>query len=131
MSISNCFNDYFSSIADKILRNRKYEGRKSHRDFLMNPLRNSIVIRDCDRFEVESVISTLNKQKSIGPNSIPTDILLMLKSDISITLSKIFNISLSTGVFPDKLKISKTIPVFKKGDHHLTGNYRPISLLQH
>ena len=129
MSISNCFNDYFSSIAEKILRNRKYEGRKSHRDFLMNPLRNSFVIRECDRFEVESVISTLKKQKAIGPNSIPTDILLMLKSDISITLSKIFNISLSTGVFPDKLKISKTIPVFKKGDHHLTSNYRPISLL--
>ena len=85
MSISNCFNDYFSSVADKILRNRKYEGRKSHRDFLKNPVCNSFVIRECDRYEVESVISTLNKQKSIGPNSIPTDILLMLKSDISIT----------------------------------------------
>ena len=127
MSISTCFNDYFSSVADKILKNRKYEGRNSYRDFLTNSLPNSFVIRD--KLEVEHLISSLNKRKSVGPNSIPTDILVMLKPDISITLSKNFNLSLSTGVFPNKLKISKTIPVFKKGDHHLTSNYRPISLL--
>ena len=38
IAISNSFNDYFTSIADKILVNRRYEGSKSYRDFLANRL---------------------------------------------------------------------------------------------
>ena len=36
---------------------------------------------------------------------------------------------ITTGVFPDSFKISKIIPLFKKGDSSLLSNYRPISLL--
>ena len=36
---------------------------------------------------------------------------------------------LSTGIFPDTLKIAKVIPLFKKGDNLILDNYRPISIL--
>ena len=39
------------------------------------------------------------------------------------------NQSLSTGIFPDKSKVAKIIPLFKKDDPHYFDNYRPISLL--
>ena len=127
--ISESFNKYFTSIADKILQDRKYIGVKSHMDYLNNPLPNSFVIRECTPLEVESLIASLNKNKATGPNSIPTSILQLLKSDLSIPLSKIYNLSLVSGTYPEILKISKTVPIFKKGSHHLISNYRPISLL--
>jgi len=34
-----------------------------------------------------------------------------------------------TGIFPDKMKITKVLPVYKSGDKQTLTNYRPISLL--
>ena len=39
------------------------------------------------------------------------------------------NLSFSTGIFPDKLKMARVVPIFKKGDKSIPGNYRPISIL--
>jgi hypothetical protein len=41
-------------------------------------------------------------------------------------LVHIFNASLSSGIFPDRLKLAKVIPLYKKGDVHDIKNYRPI-----
>jgi len=40
-----------------------------------------------------------------------------------------FNLSISSGVCPNSLKIAKVIPIYKKDDSALVSNYRPISLL--
>ena len=129
IAISNSFNDYFTSIADKILNKRKYNGTKSYRDFLSNRLLEDFIFKNCDENEIKSIISSLDTSKSSGPNSIPTCILHLLKDHICAPLHKIFNLSLSSGQHPDILKISKTIPIYKKGSRLLVSNYRPISLL--
>jgi hypothetical protein len=49
--------------------------------------------------------------------------------EICVPLAHIFNLSLSQGTFPDKLKNCRVIPVFKAGDQLDVDNYRPISLL--
>ena len=48
---------------------------------------------------------------------------------IATPLTHICNVSLSSGIFPDKMKTAKVIPVYKKGDPKSYGNYRPISVL--
>ena len=44
-------------------------------------------------------------------------------------LTLVINQSLATGIFPDKLKIAKVMPFYKKDDITLMANYRPVSLL--
>ena len=41
----------------------------------------------------------------------------------------IINQSLNTGIFPERLKIAKVIPIYKKDDAKMFENYRPISIL--
>ena len=44
-------------------------------------------------------------------------------------LTLIVNQSLTTGIFPDQLKIAKVLPVHKQNETTAMDNYRPISLL--
>ena len=39
------------------------------------------------------------------------------------------NLSLSQGIFPNKLKVAKVVPIFKSGEQSSFTNYRPISVL--
>ena len=97
-----------------ILKRRKYKGKHSYQEYLKGPLPNSHMFFDCDPTEVESLISLLQTSKSSGPWSIPVNVLHLLKSDISLPLSKIFNLSMQTGTHPDCLKLAKVIPIHKK-----------------
>lgn len=44
-------------------------------------------------------------------------------------LSELFNDCIGKGVFPDLMKCSKILPLFKSGDSKEPGNFRPISIL--
>jgi hypothetical protein len=52
-----------------------------------------------------------------------------LLSGIGLLSTCICNKMFTSGVYPDRLKIAKIIPVFKTGDPMITSNYRPISIL--
>ena len=79
--IANIFNNYFSSVADTAKENIKYS-HEHFSDYLNNQSKNSIFIQPTDSEEIANVISTLNMNKSIGPNNIPYKILNLLKKDI-------------------------------------------------
>ncbi len=70
-----------------------------------------------------------NERVFFGLDGISSYILKIAGSVISKGLAKIFNISISTGIFPDSWKTAKVAPIFKEGNKSEMGNYRPISIL--
>ena len=71
------------------------------------------ILKPTNSEEVKNIISNLNKNKSTGPNSLPTKILKLLKNYIFSQLADILNISFSSGTFPSQLEIAKIIPIYK------------------
>ena len=50
-------------------------------------------------------------------------------SELNMSLKYLFETSLESGIFPEKVKIVRAIPLFKVGDPANISNYRPISVL--
>ena len=73
-----------------------------------------IFLKPTIKEEIGNIISSLNSNKTSGPNGIPYRILFLLKNEISMQLAVLFNLSFVTGIFPLILKTPKVVPVFKK-----------------
>ena len=75
------------------------------------------------------VLNNLKQKLSCGHDGISSRLLKASKTAVCKPLTLIINQTLTSGIFPDTLKIAKIIPLFKKGDKTLLENYRPISIL--
>ena len=128
VKIANEFNNYFINVASNITK-KLPRTPKSPLDYLSSPNLDSFFISPCTAEEISSLIQSFKNGKSSGPNSIPVKLLKILNLPISKDLSVLVNESFVMGTFPEKLKIAKVIPIFKKGLATSKSNYRPISLL--
>ena len=97
-------------------------------NFLKNRNQFNFIIAHIANEEVLEIIKSLNN-KSSGPSSIPLDLLQIVADLIVFPLCHIINMSFSKGIFPEKLKIMKVIPLHKGGSTQDLNNFRPISLL--
>ena len=79
--------------------------------------------------EIKTAFLSLKGGKSPGFDEIIYDIVKQNFNSLLVPLKYIFDLSLKSGTFPEKMKIALVTPVFKSGDTSLTTNYRPISVL--
>ena len=125
--IAKKFNSFFADIGPTLAS--KIHSPSSFSDFLDDPHQNTIFLNPIEEKEILDIVMNFKNGKSAGYDDISPTIVKSVIPFISKPLAFIFNLSLSTGVFPTALKVAKVIPVFKKDDPHLFSNYRPISLL--
>ena len=126
--MAESFNNFFTSIGAKLQSNIP-PTRRHYFDYLKHPNPETFFISPTTPDEIENIIKSLKSSKCVGPNSIPTKMLHLIKDKISIPLSELINKSFSAGCFPNICKTAKVIPIFKTESRLLCNNYRPISLL--
>ena len=83
----------------------------------------------CPEEKTYHLISSLDVNKASGLDKISARMLKGTAPSITPMITALFNMSLSTGIFPDSWKSSLIVPIPKPGDSSNPGNYRPISLL--
>ena len=79
--------------------------------------------------EVKEAFFSLKINKRPGCDEISFNDIKNCFSELNMPLKYLFDISLESGIFPDKLKIARVISLSKAGDPANISNYRPISVL--
>ena len=128
--IVNSFNEYFVKIGEELSSKLpSVSSGKTFKHYMGDSISMSIFCEEISLDELKNAIACLKNKKSSGPDNISAVIIKECHHILSIPLLHIFNKSLQMGIFPEKMKVAKVIPIYKKGDNLMISNYRPISLL--
>ena len=90
----------------------------------------SFFIKEVNFSDIFKEISSLNSKKQGTKDGIPAKCLKTACSESSSYLTKVWNEEmLNENSFPQNLKLTDVVPIFKKCDPTCAKNYRPISVL--
>ena len=128
--IGKAFGKFFSNIAkhytEKIPRSKK------HIDDYLVAIRcnkSSFFLTPTCTTEITKLLKGLPNKRSSGHDNVSNLLLKELVKQITPILEVLFNESLATEQFPDKMKIADVVLLYKSKEHDIVDNYRPISLL--
>lgn len=119
---ANLLNEYFANISKVDDSNSNLPNIP---DYTMSSLQNLCITEE----ETLKILASLNISKAVGPDDVSPRVLHAGRKILSPILTKFFNASLSSGIYPDLWKRAHITPIHKKDDPSLTSNYRPVSLL--
>ena len=127
--IAKLFNNFFTNIGPDLAKQITVPDDVSVLDYLTNKNLKSMFLSPTDDSEVIRVVHNFKNKTSVDSDGLSMKFVKSIIQCIVKPISHICNSSLLSGVFPDKMKIAKIIPLFKSGSKNEFNNYRPISLL--
>ena len=128
-AISNHFNKFFAKIGPELAKSLHYSNQNISPTHLLKNNVKSLFLKPITIFEITNLISDLDVNKSVPSISVPIKFIKLSSEAISPVLTTIFNLSFSTGCFPDLLKCSEIRPIYKSSSKAHCTNYRPVALL--
>ena len=126
--IANTFNSYFINTSQSI-NNQFTSPINNINPINITPISKSIYLHPTSTHEINSIIQNNKSKTSLDTDYLNMKLLKISKDYIDLPLSHIFNLCLSSGTFPLKMKLSSIKPIHKKNNINIISNYRPISIL--
>ena len=127
--ISKHMNSFFCSIGENLANQHTNDNTNEYENYLNTPMQQSMYMFKINNKEVRKQINDLDTKKSSGHDGFTAKFLKICLPIIEQPLTDIFNLSISSGEYPQNFKIAKCIPIYKKGKKTDPNNYRPISIL--
>lgn len=127
-NIANGFNNFFTKIGTK-LADKIPTNNLNCMQFLQESNQQTMYIRPVRQVEMDNIVKKCVNKTSTDCNGMSMTLLKNIYPFIKTPFLHICNLSFTTGVFPDRMKTAKVIPLFKAGNKQMFNNYRPVSLL--
>ena len=128
-SIADKFNEYFAQIGPGLATSLDIANKAIFDTNLNKPNSSSFQFQYTDVPSMQKIINHLKQKSRADHDNISSKLLRQIGDIVAYPLSVIVNQSSCTGIFPHRIKLAKVIPLYKKDDNKLFGNYRPIFLL--
>lgn len=131
IEVANAFDSFFSSIPNFVTQSLKStaSGASTLLELSVDKCEVAFNFRYVNANDIVKTFKSLNIKNTEDLWGISTKVLSVIIIDIAPCMAYIFNGCVDEGVFPDLMKHSKLIPLFKSGNEKDPGNYRPISIL--
>ena len=127
-SFNNFFKEKVEGLAPRIKNDRLTDPLPRLREKL-HDCNLKFSLKTVSESEVLKILKSLKPKKSYGIDGITAEVLKLGADVLVVPLTYIINFSIVTGKHPTNWKISKVIPLHKKGDKRFLKNYRPVALL--
>ena len=101
----------------------------SPNSFLSGNYVNTMFFEPSAEQEITEIVYSFTNGVAAGYDNLSVSAIKESIELIASPLTHIVNLSISSGIFPDPLKIARVVPIFKSGDHRMFVNYRPVSIL--
>jgi hypothetical protein len=118
---ATAFNNFFLSHSDIDTSNAQLPPH----DFIDEKL----VSVNITQSEVIDLLKCIDTSKATGPDGISPKLLFEAGHTIVPSLTRLFNMCLSSCKVPQMWKYANVLPLYKNGDRESISNYRPVSLL--
>ena len=127
--IANKFCEYFTNVGPS-LASKLSNSRIPYETYLSNNrVSETNFLKPVTERELKKIACKFKTGKASGFDQIKTDDIKCNIEGIAGPLSHIINRSFATGIVPKDLKTARIIPIYRKDEPNLFGNYRPISIL--
>ena len=104
----------FTNVGPKLAPEITNTDNANFMDYLHNPILHNFTFKQISEGTTINILYSLKPKPNCGNDGISTKLLKAIKQEIFKPLTIIINQSLATGIFPDPLKITKVIPLYKK-----------------
>ena len=122
-AVNGTFNNFFLDYPKELQSNLPV----AHATYQVPLHPRSIYLKPTCPPEIINVIGKLKKKDTLG--EIPLRVIQLSLFEFSELLSTVFNEMLIEGVYPDRLKLARVVPVHKGDSKKDKKNFRPISIL--
>ncbi len=96
---------------------------KTYKNYLLHKYTTKLKFHIINEDEVSNIVDKLKPKNSFGFDGISMNLIKNTKTLLIEPLTIIINQTITNGIFPNKLKISEVIPIYKKDDEKLFTNY--------
>jgi hypothetical protein len=129
--IASAFNDHFTNVGTEILNSIEPTSVDPLSFIPDNPNLPEFLMNNTGPVHVTDIIKSMQCKVSTDCNSVSMKLVKFVAYEISIPLAHIFKLSIDMGVFPEKFKQSRVVPIFKCGDPKtvtIIGRLRSLTL---
>ena len=127
--VAELLNANFVETVDEINKQNMYSPHTTAAQTKTECCPNSTALMPITEQEVVYVIRRLKGKFSVAYVEIPEYVVKQCAVSIKGPLTHIYNMSISSGTFPELFKVARVKPLYKKGDIYSMQNCRPISIL--